>query len=102
MRERYFGRAKFRLAATRTPPDYGSVPMQTRVVVGGGRPADLGSGWYVEPTVFADVDNSMKIAQEEIFGPGEQIAARVRTGVVAFGPEGIGPYTELQSIILPA
>ena len=31
-----------------------------------GRPA---KGWYVEPTVFADVDNSMKIAQEEIFGP---------------------------------
>ncbi len=40
-----------------------------RVVVGGGRPADLPKGWYVEPTVFADVDNSMKIAQEEIFGP---------------------------------
>ena len=40
-----------------------------RVVTGGGRPADLHRGWYVEPTVFADVDNSMKIAQEEIFGP---------------------------------
>ena len=40
-----------------------------RVVTGGGRPADLPRGWYVEPTVFADVDNSMKIAQEEIFGP---------------------------------
>ena len=40
-----------------------------RVVIGGGRPADLPRGWYVEPTVFADVDNSMKIAQEEIFGP---------------------------------
>ncbi|MGH8976896.1 MAG: aldehyde dehydrogenase, partial [Acidimicrobiia bacterium] len=89
-----------------------------RAVVGGGRPADLDKGWYVEPTVFADVDNSMKIAQEEIFGPvlsvipyddeeqavaiandsdyglcgsvwtadiahGEQVAARMRTGVVA-------------------
>jgi len=131
-----------------------------RVVVGGGRPADLSRGWFVEPTVFADVDNSMKIAREEIFGPvlsvipydsedeavkiandsdyglcgsvwtsdaahGELVAARVRTGVVAInsstildfnapfggfkksgmgrelGPEGIDPYTELQSIILP-
>jgi aldehyde dehydrogenase (NAD+) len=132
-----------------------------RVVVGGGRPADLNKGWFIEPTVFADVDNDMKIAREEIFGPvlsvipfdgeeqavkiandsdyglcgsvwtadaahGEQVAARVRTGVVAIngsmildfnspfggfkksgigrelGPEGITPYTELQSIILPA
>ena len=38
------------------------------VVVGGGRP-DLEKGWFVEPTLFADVDNSMTIAQEEIFGP---------------------------------
>jgi aldehyde dehydrogenase (NAD+) len=132
-----------------------------RVVVGGGRPSDLDHGWFVEPTVFANVDNDMKIAREEIFGPvlsvipydgedqavriandsdyglcgsvwtadpshGEQVAARVRTGVVAInsstildfnspfggfkqsglgrelGPEGLGPYTELQSIILPA
>lgn len=40
-----------------------------RVTVGGGRPAGLDAGWYVEPTVFADVDNSMRIAREEIFGP---------------------------------
>jgi betaine-aldehyde dehydrogenase len=41
-----------------------------RVVVGGnGRPAGIDKGWYVQPTVFADVDNSMRIAQEEIFGP---------------------------------
>jgi aldehyde dehydrogenase (NAD+) len=132
-----------------------------RVVTGGGRPSDLDKGWFIEPTVFADVDNSMKIAQEEIFGPvlsvipydgeeqaiaiandseyglcgsvwtsdvehGAQVAARVRTGVVAInastildfnspfggfkksgigrelGPEGIDPFTELQSIILPA
>jgi aldehyde dehydrogenase (NAD+) len=39
------------------------------LVVGGGRPAGLDQGWYVEPTLFADVDNSMTIAQEEIFGP---------------------------------
>ncbi|HMU36358.1 MAG TPA: aldehyde dehydrogenase, partial [Marmoricola sp.] len=41
-----------------------------RLVAGGeGRPADLDRGWYVRPTVFADVDNQMRIAQEEIFGP---------------------------------
>ena len=40
-----------------------------RLVTGGGRPAHLDKGWYVEPTLFADVDNSMTIAQEEIFGP---------------------------------
>ena len=132
-----------------------------RVVVGGGRPADQPTGWYVEPTVFADVSNDMKIAREEIFGPvlsvipyddeaqairiandsdyglcgsvwttdpehGAAVAAQVRTGVVAvnssmildfnapfggfkqsgvgreLGPEGIDPYTEYQSIILPA
>ncbi len=131
-----------------------------RAVVGGGRPADLETGWYIEPTVFADVTNDMKIAREEIFGPvlsvipydderdaiaiandsdyglcgsvwtsdaehGAAVAAQVRTGVVAInssmildfnapfggfkqsglgrelGPEGIDPYTEYQSIILP-
>lgn len=40
-----------------------------RVVTGGGVPAHLPKGFFVEPTVFADVDNSMTIAQEEIFGP---------------------------------
>ncbi|TQC47520.1 aldehyde dehydrogenase [Rhodococcus sp. WS4] len=40
-----------------------------RVVLGGGRPEGLDKGWYVEPTIFADVDNSMTIAREEIFGP---------------------------------
>jgi aldehyde dehydrogenase (NAD+) len=40
-----------------------------RLVAGGGRPRDLDRGWFVEPTVFADVDNSSTIAQEEIFGP---------------------------------
>jgi len=40
-----------------------------RLVCGGGRPEGLDSGFFVQPTVFADVDNSMTIAQEEIFGP---------------------------------
>jgi betaine-aldehyde dehydrogenase len=40
-----------------------------RLVLGGGRPADQPRGWYVEPTIFVDVDPTMAIAQEEIFGP---------------------------------
>ncbi|MBA2283034.1 MAG: aldehyde dehydrogenase family protein [Acidimicrobiia bacterium] len=40
-----------------------------RVVTGGGVPAHLPVGFYVEPTLFADVENHMTIAQEEIFGP---------------------------------
>jgi betaine-aldehyde dehydrogenase len=39
------------------------------LALGGGRPADQPRGWYVEPTVFSDVSNSMRIAQDEIFGP---------------------------------
>ncbi len=41
-----------------------------RVALGGnGRPDGLDRGWYVRPTIFAGVDNTMRIAQEEIFGP---------------------------------
>ncbi|MEU2660350.1 aldehyde dehydrogenase [Streptomyces sp. NPDC007325] len=40
-----------------------------KVLTGGGRPDGLDRGWYVEPTLFGDVDNSMRIAREEIFGP---------------------------------
>jgi len=39
------------------------------LVTGGGRPKDLEKGYYIEPTVFGNVDNSATIAQEEIFGP---------------------------------
>lgn len=40
-----------------------------KILAGGGRPAGLERGWYVEPTLFGGVDNSMRIAREEIFGP---------------------------------
>ncbi|QRM32199.1 aldehyde dehydrogenase family protein [Microvirga sp. VF16] len=41
----------------------------TLIAGGPGRPAHLDRGYYVRPTVFADVHNRMAIAQEEIFGP---------------------------------
>ena len=131
-----------------------------RVVTGGG-PAQFDKGWFVTPTLFADANNQMRIAREEIFGPvltaipydteaeaiaiandsdyglcgsvwtsdvehAAEVGAQVRTGVVAvnssmildfnspfggfkqsgigreLGPEGLDPFTELQSIILPA
>ena len=40
-----------------------------RLMSGGRRPPDLDRGWFVEPTIFADVDAKATIAQEEIFGP---------------------------------
>jgi len=40
-----------------------------RLVTGGGRPAHLERGYFVEPTVFSNVDNNSTIAREEIFGP---------------------------------
>jgi aldehyde dehydrogenase (NAD+) len=54
-----------------------------RLVTGGGRPA--GRGWFVEPTVFADLTNDQTIAREEVFGPvlsvipydGEEDAVRI-------------------------
>jgi (Z)-2-((N-methylformamido)methylene)-5-hydroxybutyrolactone dehydrogenase len=62
-----------------TPPQYRKVldyieiakAEGAQVVLGGG-PADrpeCGGGWFVEPTIFTGVDNSMRIAQEEVFGP---------------------------------
>jgi betaine-aldehyde dehydrogenase len=40
-----------------------------KLAAGGGRPAKFAKGYYVEPTIFYDVDNSARIAREEIFGP---------------------------------
>ena len=40
-----------------------------RLATGGGRPAHLNRGYFIEPTVFANVDNNSTIAREEIFGP---------------------------------
>ena len=40
-----------------------------RLVVGGGRPSHLEKGFYVEPTLFVDVDPDSALAQEEVFGP---------------------------------
>ncbi|MGH8386569.1 MAG: aldehyde dehydrogenase family protein [Pseudomonas sp.] len=46
------------------------VAQGARVVIGGeGRPEDLKEGFYVKPTIFADATPSMRIVQEEIFGP---------------------------------
>jgi len=42
---------------------------EAKVAAGGGRSNSFSKGYYVEPTVFYDVDNSSRIAQEEIFGP---------------------------------
>jgi aldehyde dehydrogenase (NAD+) len=40
-------------------------------VLGGSRASrpECGNGWFVEPTIFSGVRNSMRIAQEEVFGP---------------------------------
>ncbi|WP_216909299.1 aldehyde dehydrogenase [Nocardia noduli] len=40
-----------------------------RIVVGGGRPAALDRGFFIEPTLIADLDNGSTVAREEIFGP---------------------------------
>ena len=58
---------------------------EARLVAGGGRPAGFAKGYYVEPTIFADVDNATRIAREEVFGPvaavipfeGEKEAVRI-------------------------
>ena len=55
----------------KTVKDYVSIGMSegATLVCGGDRPEGLLDGHYFAPTIFTDVDNSMRIAQEEIFGP---------------------------------
>jgi aldehyde dehydrogenase (NAD+) len=66
-----------------------------RVVVGGGgRPAGMEKGWFVRPTLFADLDNNATVAREEIFGPvlsviaydGDEDAVRIASD----SPYGLG------------
>ena len=42
---------------------------EAKLVTGGGRSKENATGFYIEPTIFADVNNSARIAREEIFGP---------------------------------
>jgi acyl-CoA reductase-like NAD-dependent aldehyde dehydrogenase len=58
-------------AQRRTTFDYLGVGQDegARLVTGGGVPAGFDQGWFVNPAVLADVDNRMRVAQEEIFGP---------------------------------
>jgi betaine-aldehyde dehydrogenase len=42
---------------------------EAKVAIGGGRPKQFGKGYYLEPTIFYDVDNNARISREEIFGP---------------------------------
>ncbi|WP_245614157.1 aldehyde dehydrogenase family protein [Actinokineospora inagensis] len=57
------------LARVRHYIELGSAEGATLVAGGPDRPSDLDQGYYVRPTVFANVRNDMTIAQEEIFGP---------------------------------
>jgi betaine-aldehyde dehydrogenase len=58
---------------------------EAKLVAGGGRAASFPKGFYVEPTIFADVKNGSRIAREEVFGPvasvipfeGEEEAIRI-------------------------
>ncbi|MEP6642895.1 MAG: aldehyde dehydrogenase family protein [Acidobacteriaceae bacterium] len=42
---------------------------EAKLAVGGGRAEQFAKGFYIEPTIFYDMDNSARIAREEIFGP---------------------------------
>ena len=70
-----------------------------RLLTGGmGKPDGFETGWYVKPTIFADVSNDMRIAQEEIFGPvlviipfeSEEEAIKIAND----SPYGLGAYLQ--------
>src|SRR5258708_16661185 len=42
---------------------------EAKLASGGSRPANFAKGYYVQPTIFYDVDNSARIAREELFAP---------------------------------
>jgi (Z)-2-((N-methylformamido)methylene)-5-hydroxybutyrolactone dehydrogenase len=60
-----------------TPPQYEKVLKYIDIArgegataaLGGAKATDFGEGWFVQPTIFTGVKNSMRIAQEEVFGP---------------------------------
>jgi len=78
----------------------GAIADGARVAAGGTRPPHLPKGWYVSPTILADVDNGMRVAREEIFGPvlcfiphdGDEDAVRIANDS-AYGLSG-GVWTE--------
>ena len=70
-----------------------------RLLAGGlGKPSGFETGWYVKPTIFADVSNDMRVAQEEIFGPvlviipfeSEEEAIKIAND----SPYGLGAYLQ--------
>jgi hypothetical protein len=56
-------------SSTRSPGTCASKSKRARVAIGGSFPRGLDGGYFLEPTIFTDVEDSMRIAQEEIFGP---------------------------------
>ena len=74
-----------------------------RLVLGGtGRPEGFNRGWYVRPTIFADVNNDMRIAREEIFGPVMvMIPFETEEDAVAIAndtPYGLAAYVQTQDM----
>ncbi|WP_428390991.1 aldehyde dehydrogenase [Lichenicoccus sp.] len=82
-----------------------------RCVLGGARPVrpECGDGWFVEPTIFTDVAPSMRIAQEEIFGPvlsvipfeDEEDAVRIANGTMFGLAAGIWTSNIRRALTLP-